>query len=219
MLDRRTRVALAAMALAVFVIANDFTSLTVALPQIERTFDLDVSTVQWVMNAYTLVFGVPIITAGRLSDMLGRRRMFFTGITIFAAFGNALGPMVGDRRPRHKMLRRMHVRINHQLIPRSHRHPERNVRRPVTLLLVIIGVVHGPVTTSRGRISTFPLFIACNAPTEPPPTNARLNMSGEPNPALGIRNRTDGLSVGVEYGRGSLAENCNATSAKLPSTN
>ena len=53
MLDRRTRVALAAMALAVFVIANDFTSLTVALPQIERTFHVDVSTVQWVMNAYT----------------------------------------------------------------------------------------------------------------------------------------------------------------------
>jgi EmrB/QacA subfamily drug resistance transporter len=90
MLDRRTRVALAAMALAVFVIANDFTSLTVALPQIERTFHVDVSTVQWVMNAYTLVFGVLIITGGRLSDMLGRRRMFFTGITIFAAF-SALG--------------------------------------------------------------------------------------------------------------------------------
>ena len=45
------------MALAVFVIANDFTSLSVALPQVERTFHTDVQTVQWVLSAYTLVFG------------------------------------------------------------------------------------------------------------------------------------------------------------------
>jgi MFS family permease len=64
MLDRRTRIALVAMSLAVFVIANDITSLSVALPQIERTFHVDVETVQWVMNAYTLVFGVWIVTAG-----------------------------------------------------------------------------------------------------------------------------------------------------------
>jgi MFS family permease len=65
MLDRRTRLALVAMALAVFVIANDITSLSVALPQIERTFHTDVETVQWVMNAYTLIFGVLIVTGGR----------------------------------------------------------------------------------------------------------------------------------------------------------
>jgi MFS family permease len=86
MLDRRTRIALVAMSLAVFVIANDITSLSVALPQIERTFHVDVETVQWVMNAYTLVFGVWIVTGGRLSDMFGRRRTFFAGISIFAVF-------------------------------------------------------------------------------------------------------------------------------------
>jgi EmrB/QacA subfamily drug resistance transporter len=85
-LDRRTKFALGSMALAVFVIANDFTSLSVALPQVERTFHTDVQTVQWVLNAYTLVFGVLIVTGGRLSDILGRRRTFFIGITIFALF-------------------------------------------------------------------------------------------------------------------------------------
>ena len=84
-LDARTRVALGAMALAVFVIANDFTSLSVALPRIEYDFHTDVETVQWVMNAYTLVFGVLIVTGGRLSDIFGPRRTFFTGIAIFAA--------------------------------------------------------------------------------------------------------------------------------------
>jgi EmrB/QacA subfamily drug resistance transporter len=85
-LDRGTRLALVAMAAGVFVIANDFTSMSVALPKIESDFDADVSTVQWVINAYALVFGVLIVTGGRLADMLGRRRMFFTGAAIFAGF-------------------------------------------------------------------------------------------------------------------------------------
>ncbi|HTR73857.1 MAG TPA: MFS transporter [Solirubrobacterales bacterium] len=85
-LPRRTVLALAAMGLAVFLIANDITSLTVALPTIERDFHTDVGTVQWVANAYTLVFGVLIVTGGRLSDIFGRRRMFFAGTALFAGF-------------------------------------------------------------------------------------------------------------------------------------
>jgi EmrB/QacA subfamily drug resistance transporter len=85
-LDAKVVLALVAMALAVFVIANDFTSLAVALPEIERDLDADVGTVQWVINAYALVFGVLIVTGGRLADIFGRRRMFFVGIAIFAVF-------------------------------------------------------------------------------------------------------------------------------------
>ena len=85
-LDRGTVLALGAMALSVFLIANDFTALSVALPNIEREFDSDVSTVQWVINGYALVFGVFIVTGGRLADMFGRRRLFFVGAAIFAAF-------------------------------------------------------------------------------------------------------------------------------------
>jgi MFS family permease len=85
-LDRGTVLALAAMALAVFLIANDFTALSVALPNIEREFDSDVATVQWVINGYALVFGVFIVTGGRLADMYGRRRLFFVGAGVFAAF-------------------------------------------------------------------------------------------------------------------------------------
>jgi MFS family permease len=73
-LDAKVVLAMAAMALAVFVIANDFTSLTVALPEIERDLGADVGTVQWVINAYALVFGVLIVTGGRLADIFGRRR-------------------------------------------------------------------------------------------------------------------------------------------------
>jgi EmrB/QacA subfamily drug resistance transporter len=85
------------MALAVFLIANDFTALSVALPEIEREFDSQVSTVQWVINGYALVFGVFIVTGGRLADMFGRRRLFFVGAGIFAAFSAvaAVAPSLG----------------------------------------------------------------------------------------------------------------------------
>ena len=81
---------LGAMALAVLVIANDFTALSVALPAIEQGFDADVTTVQWIITGYALVFGVLIVTGGRLADMFGRRHIFFVGSAIFALF-SALG--------------------------------------------------------------------------------------------------------------------------------
>jgi EmrB/QacA subfamily drug resistance transporter len=85
-LERATIVALAAMAMAVFVIANDVTALSVALPAIEQEFDASVGTAQWVISAYALIFGVLIVTGGRLADLLGRRRVFFAGAAIFAFF-------------------------------------------------------------------------------------------------------------------------------------
>jgi EmrB/QacA subfamily drug resistance transporter len=94
-LDRRTLVALLAMAMAVFVIANDITALSVALPDIEKDFDADVSSVQWVINIYALVFGVLIVTGGRLADMFGRRLLFFVGAAIFAFF-SVLGAVAQD---------------------------------------------------------------------------------------------------------------------------
>lgn len=94
-LDRPTLLALLAMGLAVFVIANDITALTVALPEIEADFDSGVSTVQWVINAYALVFGVLIVTGGRLADLFGRRLLFFVGAAIFATF-SLLGGLAQD---------------------------------------------------------------------------------------------------------------------------
>ena len=85
-LDHRAILGLIAMALAVLVIANDFTALSVALPAIEADFGADVTTVQWVINGYALVFGVLIVTGGRLADMFGRRKVFFIGTAIFSIF-------------------------------------------------------------------------------------------------------------------------------------
>jgi EmrB/QacA subfamily drug resistance transporter len=83
-LSSSTIAGLVAMGLAVLVIANDFTALSVALPAMEKEFRADITTVQWVINGYTLVFGVLIVSGGRLADMFGRRRVFFLGCGIFA---------------------------------------------------------------------------------------------------------------------------------------
>ena len=85
-IGRGTWLALIAMGIAVFVIANDFSAINVAIPQIEQDFHTDVTTAQWVVNAYALTFGVLIVTGGRLADLFGRRRAFFIGTAIFAFF-------------------------------------------------------------------------------------------------------------------------------------
>ena len=61
------------MGAAVFVIANDFSAINVALPTMESDFHTNINTIQWVVNAYALTFGVLIVTGGRLADMFGRR--------------------------------------------------------------------------------------------------------------------------------------------------
>ncbi len=78
------------MASAVIVIANDFSAINVALPKMESDFHTNVNTIQWVVNAYALTFGVMIVTGGRLADIFGRRRAFFLGTAIFAVM-SALG--------------------------------------------------------------------------------------------------------------------------------
>src|SRR5437773_10858183 len=85
-LSSSTIAGLVAMGLAVLVIANDFTAFSVALPAMEKDFRADVTTVQWVINGYALVFGVLIVSGGRLADMFGRRRVFFLGAAFFAGF-------------------------------------------------------------------------------------------------------------------------------------
>jgi EmrB/QacA subfamily drug resistance transporter len=88
--SRTPWLALLAMGVSVVVIANDFSAINVAIPTMEDDFHTNVNTMQWVINAYALAFGVLIVTGGRLADLFGRRRAFFFGTAIFATM-SALG--------------------------------------------------------------------------------------------------------------------------------
>jgi EmrB/QacA subfamily drug resistance transporter len=83
--------ALFAIGVATVTIANDFSAINVALPTMEGDFHTNINTIQWVVNAYALTFGVMIVTGGRLADMFGRRNAFFLGAAIFAVFSAAGG--------------------------------------------------------------------------------------------------------------------------------
>jgi EmrB/QacA subfamily drug resistance transporter len=77
--------ALAGVGVGVFVIAYDFTGLNIAIPRIEGSLGTSIATAQWVLNGYALAFGVFIVTAGRLADLFGRKRLFLLGGALFAA--------------------------------------------------------------------------------------------------------------------------------------
>jgi len=62
------------MCLTMLLIANDISAMNVALPSIERDFHSDISTMQWVINAYALFTAMTIVAGGALADMYGRRR-------------------------------------------------------------------------------------------------------------------------------------------------
>ncbi|MEU1024913.1 MFS transporter, partial [Streptomyces sp. NPDC005904] len=71
--------------------------LNAALPSVGERFDLDDTTLQWVMTAYAVTFAGFLLVGGRLADVFGRRRVFELGVALFtlAALVGALAPGTG----------------------------------------------------------------------------------------------------------------------------
>src|SRR4051794_41712694 len=81
----------------------DATIVNVALPSIGKDLNLSEANLQWIVNAYTLVFGGFLLLGGRAGDLLGRKRLFLIGLVIFttASLLNGLatssGMLIGFR--------------------------------------------------------------------------------------------------------------------------
>jgi EmrB/QacA subfamily drug resistance transporter len=75
-----------------FVLMLDSTIVTLALPVIRKDLGASAAELQWVMNAYLLVISALVVTAGRMGDIFGRRRIFTIGLGLFAA-GSALSAL------------------------------------------------------------------------------------------------------------------------------
>ncbi|MGH2822913.1 MAG: MFS transporter [Thermoleophilaceae bacterium] len=82
--DPRRWLALALLGTAFFMVILDGTIVYVALPSIDEALDFSASGLQWVMSAYLLSFGGLLLLGGRSADLLGRRRMFMVGVSLFA---------------------------------------------------------------------------------------------------------------------------------------
>src|SRR5919205_1058363 len=90
-------VVLVLICLAQFMVVLDATVVNVALPSIQNDLDLSEANLQWIVNAYTLVFGGFLLLGGRLGDLLGRKRLFLVGLVIFTGASLANGLSTSER--------------------------------------------------------------------------------------------------------------------------
>jgi EmrB/QacA subfamily drug resistance transporter len=83
------------ISIATFMLLLDITVVNVALPDIQRELHASLSSLQWVVDAYSLMLAAFLLTAGSLGDRLGRRRVFTIGFALFT-FASFLCGIAGD---------------------------------------------------------------------------------------------------------------------------
>src|SRR6266566_2574513 len=88
---------LAAVAFGLFMIMLDNTIVNVALPSIQRSLHMSISSLEWIVTAYALTFAALLITGGKLGDLYGRKKMFIAGLVVFtlASLACGLAPSAG----------------------------------------------------------------------------------------------------------------------------
>ncbi|MGN6556423.1 MAG: MFS transporter, partial [Solirubrobacterales bacterium] len=79
-----------------FLLMLDSTVVALALPAIRHDVGASSEGLQWVMNGYLLTIAVLVVTAGRLGDMFGRKRVFLGGM-VFFALGSIVSGAAGDQ--------------------------------------------------------------------------------------------------------------------------
>src|SRR3954454_8276230 len=100
---RRRRLILGICSMSLLIVGLDVTIVNVALPAIHRSFHSSLSSLQWVVDAYTLVLASLLMLSGSIADRIGRRRVFQAGLLVFSlgslacALASSLGLLVGFR--------------------------------------------------------------------------------------------------------------------------
>src|SRR3954464_10524620 len=85
MTDTNRWIALYVLCVGMLMIVLDVTVVNVALPSVQDDLQFTQSSLAWVVNAYLIAFGGLLLLAGRLGDLVGRRRMFLAGLVVFTA--------------------------------------------------------------------------------------------------------------------------------------
>ncbi len=81
--SRADRMVIAACAISMLIVQMDWFALNLALPAIGRQFNVASTDLQWVVSGYMLSIGALMVTAGRLADIFGRRRIIVLGLALF----------------------------------------------------------------------------------------------------------------------------------------
>jgi EmrB/QacA subfamily drug resistance transporter len=83
--ERSRWIALYVLCVGMLMIVLDVTVVNVALPSIQDDLHFSTSSLAWVVNAYLIAFGGLLLLAGRFGDLIGRRRIFLSGVILFTA--------------------------------------------------------------------------------------------------------------------------------------
>src|SRR5215212_8851779 len=83
--DRSRWIALVVLCVGMLMIVLDATVVNVALPSIQDDLGFSQSNLAWIVNAYMIAFGGLLLLAGRLGDLISRRRIFLIGLGVFIA--------------------------------------------------------------------------------------------------------------------------------------
>jgi EmrB/QacA subfamily drug resistance transporter len=89
--ERRRWVTLAVVCMGQLMMVLDATIVNVALPSMQRDLGFSQANLAWVIDAYMIAFGSFLLLAGRLGDLLGRKRLFLSGLVLFTAASAACG--------------------------------------------------------------------------------------------------------------------------------
>src|ERR1700675_4027874 len=81
--NRKRWLALAVIVAAQFMVVLDVAIVNVPLPSIKTDLHFNQENLQWVITAYSILFGGALLLGGRLADLLGRRRLFVVGLVLF----------------------------------------------------------------------------------------------------------------------------------------
>src|SRR5438309_2442458 len=101
--DPRRWKALAVVCAAFFMTVLDVSIVNVALPSIGKSLHFSETSLQWVLTAYAITFGGFLLLGGRAADLLGRRRVFLVGMTLFTGsslvcgLASSAGVLIGAR--------------------------------------------------------------------------------------------------------------------------
>jgi EmrB/QacA subfamily drug resistance transporter len=96
---RRPGVVLAVILITQLMVILDATVVNIAMPKIQHALDFSPSSLSWVQNAYALAFGGLLLLGARAGDLLGRRRVFVTGVSVFT-----LASLLGGLAPSAELL-------------------------------------------------------------------------------------------------------------------
>ena len=94
--ERSRWLALYTLCVGMLMIVLDVTIVNVALPSIQQDLHFSNSSLAWVVNAYLIAFGGLLLLAGRLGDLLGRRRVFLAGVALFTSASLLCGVAQSD---------------------------------------------------------------------------------------------------------------------------